>query len=101
MSFNHRQQNMAVNSGHWPLFRFDPRKAEKGQNPLKLDSKPPSVPYRDFIQSETRFGMLWHSNPGRAETLLAQSEHEVAERYHRYQQLAAMDWSSAEPEDKE
>ena len=93
MSNNHRQQNLAVDSGHWPLFRFDPRREK---SPLKLDSKPPSVPYRQFVESETRFGMLWYSEPGRAEALLQEAELEVHERYHRYQQLAGLDWSADE-----
>jgi pyruvate-ferredoxin/flavodoxin oxidoreductase len=96
LSNNHRQQNLAVNSGHWPLFRFDPRRADAGNNPLKLDSKPPSLPYRQFVESETRFGMLWYSEPGRAEALLKEAESEVRERYHRYQQLAGLDWSLGE-----
>ncbi len=96
MSNNHRQQNLAVNSGHWPLFRFDPRRERK---PLKLDSKPPSIPYREFVESETRFGMLWYAEPGRAEALLAQAEEDVRERYHRYQQLADLDWSMEEEEE--
>ena len=91
MSNNHHQQNLAVDSGHWPLFRFDPRRE---RNPLKLDSKPPSIPYREFVESETRFGMLWYAEPGRAEALLSQAESEVRERYHRYQQLAGLDWSA-------
>jgi pyruvate-ferredoxin/flavodoxin oxidoreductase len=93
MSNNHRQQNLAVDSGHWPLFRFDPRREK---NPLKLDSKPPSIPYRAFVESETRFNMLWYSEPGRAEALLKEAEGEVHERYHRYQQLAGLDWSAEE-----
>jgi pyruvate-ferredoxin/flavodoxin oxidoreductase len=102
MSRNHVQQNLAVDSGHWPLFRFDPRRAEKGLNPLKLDSKPPSVPYREFVQSETRFNMLWYANPGKAEVLLEEAQHEVTERFHRYQQLAAMEWAAEEqPQEEE
>lgn len=92
MSNNHRQQNLAVDSGHWPLFRFDPRKAELGKNPLKLDSKPPSVDYAEFAKSETRFNMLWNTNPERADDLLNQARTEIKERYERYQQLAALDW---------
>jgi len=92
MSNNHRQQNLAVDSGHWPLFRFDPRKAEQGANPLKLDSKAPSIDYAEFAKSETRFSMLWHTHPQRAQALLAQAQREVRERYERYQQLAALDW---------
>ena len=93
MSNNHRQQNLAVDSGHWPLFRFDPRKAESGKNPLKLDSKAPSVDYGEFVKSETRFNMLWNTHPERAETLLEQARKEVKERYERYQQLASLDWN--------
>jgi len=97
---NHQQQELAVKSGHWPLLRFDPRRADKGRNPLHLDSKPPSVPYRDFAASEGRFNMLWRSHPQETEALLAAAQHEVSERYHRYQQLADLDWendSSDEP----
>jgi pyruvate-ferredoxin/flavodoxin oxidoreductase len=96
MSLNHRQQNMAVKSGHWPLFRFDPRAADSGKNPLHLDSRPPSLDYRQFVESETRFNMLWHSDPETAEKLLGQAQQEVRERYHRYQQLAALDWDKSD-----
>ncbi|MDX1693051.1 MAG: pyruvate:ferredoxin (flavodoxin) oxidoreductase [Ketobacteraceae bacterium] len=92
MSNNHRQQNLAVDSGHWPLFRFDPRKAATGKNPLKLDSKAPSIDYGDFVKSETRFNMLWNTDPERAEALLTEARKEVRERYERYQQLASLDW---------
>ena len=92
MSNNHRQQNLAVDSGHWPLFRFDPRKAQQGPNPLNLDSKPPSVDYAEFVKSETRFSMLWNTHPQRAALLLDQARAEVHERFERYQQLAALDW---------
>jgi len=97
LSMNHKQQQAAVDSGHWPLFRFDPRRAELGHNPLRLDSKPPSLPYREFVRSEARFSMLWQSQPERAEALLKEAEREVAERYHRYQQLAALDYSTDAP----
>ncbi|TPE51834.1 pyruvate:ferredoxin (flavodoxin) oxidoreductase [Maribrevibacterium harenarium] len=93
LSNNHRQQNLAVNSGHWPLFRYDPAKATKGQNPLHLDSAAPSVPYKDFVKSETRFNMLWQTHPVQAEALLAQAQQEVEHRFHYYQQLAELDWS--------
>ena len=93
---NHRQQQLAVDSGHWPLLRFDPRRAEKNHNPLHLDSKPPSIPYREFARSEARFNMLWRSHPEQAERLLSEAQHEVSERFHRYQQLADLDWSETE-----
>ena len=96
MSFNHRQQDMAVKSGHWPLFRFNPANIERGKPPLKLDSPAPSIPYRDYVQSETRFNMLWHSHPEVAEKLVAQEQKNVNHRYHFYQQLSQLDWNDSE-----
>ena len=98
LSFNHRQQQLAADSGHWPLFRFDPRRAQAGKNPLRLDSRPPSVPYREFAESEARFSMLWHTHPETAERLLALAQNDVRERYHRYQQLASLAWDEPAPE---
>jgi len=95
MSNNHRQQDMAVKSGHWPLFRFNPNLAEKGKNPLQLDSKEPSIPYKEFIQSETRFNMLWHTHPDDAERFLKKAQQEVNHRYSYYKQLSELDWSEA------
>ena len=88
MANNHRQQSLAVDSGHWPLFRYDPRRSAAGQNPFRLDSKPPSLDYGDFVKSETRFNMLWRSDPKRAEALLAQARDDVKERYAYYEHLA-------------
>jgi len=93
LSNNHRQQDLAVKSGHWPLFRFDPNRISKGQNPLHLDSPEPSIPYREYIQTETRFSMLWHTHPDDAERFLQQAQKEVTHRYHYYQQLAGLDWN--------
>jgi pyruvate-ferredoxin/flavodoxin oxidoreductase len=95
MAYNHRQQNLAVDSGHWPLFRFNPAMAKEGKNPLHLDSKKPSVPYREFIKSETRFNMLWHSHPEDAERFLDQAQREVNHRYSYYKQLSELDWTEA------
>jgi pyruvate-ferredoxin/flavodoxin oxidoreductase len=59
LSHQHQQQELAVKTGHWPLFRFDPRRAQEGKNPLSLDSPKPSLTYREFIQNEPRFrGLL-------------------------------------------
>lgn len=94
MSHNHRQQQMAVNSGHWPLFRFNPGRIAKQKNPLQLDSPAPSIPYRDYVQSETRFNMLWHTHPEEAEQFVAQAQQDVNTRYHYYQQLSQLEWGS-------
>ena len=93
LSNNHRQQMLAVKSGHWPLFRFDPRKAAQGKNPMHLDSAEPSIPYRDFVKTETRFSMLWQTHPEAAEQFLAQAQEDVRNRYRYYKQLSELDWS--------
>ena len=98
---NHRQQQMAVDSGHWPLFRFDPRQAEAGKNPLHLDSKPPSMAYGDFTKTEARFAMLGRSHPEAAARLLAEAQEEVRERYHRYEQFAELSWEMDEASEKQ
>ena len=97
LSFNHRQQDLAVNSGHWPLFRYEPARAAAGRNPLHLDSPEPSVPYKEFISTETRFNMLWRSHPDAAEAFLARAQRDVRERYHHYQQLADLPGPGEEP----
>ena len=89
---NHKQQKLAVESGHWPLFRYNPENAKKGINPLHLDSKAPSIPYREFIETEIRFNMLWRTHPDVAEKLLQQSQQDVLHRYHFYEQLASLSW---------
>ncbi|RLQ23034.1 pyruvate:ferredoxin (flavodoxin) oxidoreductase [Seongchinamella sediminis] len=96
MSRNHQQQDLAVKSGHWPLFRFNPEHIAAGRPPMKMDSKAPSIPYRDYVQTETRFNMLWHSHPEVAEALLAQEQKFVNHRYHFYHQLSELDWSDGE-----
>lgn len=92
LSNNHRQQNLAVKSGHWPLFRFDPNKIKQGKNPMHLDSPEPSIPLRDFASTETRFSMLWQTHPEEAERFLAQAQQEVKNRYHYYKQLSELEW---------
>ncbi|WP_303901303.1 pyruvate:ferredoxin (flavodoxin) oxidoreductase [Thiohalomonas denitrificans] len=99
MVHNHEMQDLAVRSGHWPLLRYDPRRIDQGQNPLQLDSKKPSIGYRDFVSNETRFSMLWHSHPDNAERFLHESQVEAVARYRHYEQLAAMDYQQPRTED--
>ncbi len=93
MAFNHRQQQLAVKSGHWPLFRFDPGRIAEGRNPLHLDSEEPSIPYREYVRSETRFNMLWNTHPEAAEALVEEAQREVLHRWHFYRQLSEMEWN--------
>jgi pyruvate-ferredoxin/flavodoxin oxidoreductase len=88
MSNNLRQQDLAVNSGHWALFRYDPRKTEKGVNPLNIDSKAPSIPYRDYVSTETRFSVLNRTHPEAAERFLRLAQKHVETRFSLYEQLA-------------
>jgi pyruvate-ferredoxin/flavodoxin oxidoreductase len=87
---NIRQQELAVDSGHWPLFRYDPRRSEKGENPLKMDSKEPTIPYRDFASTETRFSVLERTHPEHSERFLRQAQHHIKTRYQLYEQLAKL-----------
>jgi pyruvate-ferredoxin/flavodoxin oxidoreductase len=84
------QQKLAVQSGHWPLFRFDPRRAAEGKNPMQLDSKPPSVPLEDYLYNETRYTMLRQSHPDEARKLLEEAREDVATRWKMYETWASM-----------
>ena len=75
------QMKNAVEAGYWHTFRFDPRKAGEGKNPLTIDSKAPSASYNDFIMGEVRYSSLARSFPERAKELFAAAENEAAEKY--------------------
>jgi len=83
------QQKLAVDSGYWPLFRYDPRLAEKGAIPLKLDSGAPKIDLAKFTANETRFGILKNVAPERAAELGALAQVQVRQHYALYQHLAA------------
>ena len=84
------QQKLAVDSGAWPLYRFNPTLAEAGQNPLSLDSKAPKIPLRDYVYNETRYSMLVQSDEGRAEMLLKLAQEDVEKRWKQYEALASV-----------
>jgi len=84
------QQKLAVTSGYWPLFRFNPDLANVGKNPLQLDSQPPSIPLEKYIYNETRYTMLVHSNPERAAELLKEAQQDVTSRWKLYQHWASL-----------
>ena len=89
MSQGLEQQKRAVACGYWPLFRFDPRRAERGENPMKLDSAPPKSSLADFTRNESRFQMLERINPERSAMLQEMAAASVKERFAFYQQMAA------------
>ena len=84
------QQKLAVNSGHWPLFRYNPLLGREGKNPFVLDSRAPSIPLEQYIYNETRYTMLVNSNPEEAKKLLVAAQENVNERWKLYQHMAAM-----------
>ena len=92
------QQKKAVACGYWPLFRFDPRRADKGENPMKLDSAAPKGSLTDFTQNETRFKMLERINPERSAMLQQMAADSVKERFALYQQMAAPKDAPSAPE---
>ncbi len=83
------QQKLAVDTGYWPLFRFDPRLAARGETALRLDSGPPKADLAKFMANETRFGILRNIDPARADALAAQAQIQVRQHFALYQQLAA------------
>jgi len=83
-------QKRAVESGHFPLFRYNPELAAQGKNPLQLDSKKATISYEDFAYQQTRFKMLTKSKPEEAKRLLALAQQDAVRRWHFYEQLAAM-----------
>jgi pyruvate-ferredoxin/flavodoxin oxidoreductase len=83
------QQKLAVNSGHWPLFRFNPMLTKEGKNALTLDSKKPSIALKDYTYNEVRYKMLAHSRPQEAEALLKLAQADVNDRWQMYEDWAA------------
>ena len=83
------QQKLAVDTGYWPLFRYDPRLAAKGEHAFKLDSAPPKQDLSKFTANESRFGILKNIAPARADELATQAQAYVREHYALYQRLAA------------
>ncbi len=92
------QQKRAVACGYWPLFRFDPRRADKGENPMKLDSSAPKGSLKDFTSNETRFQMLERINPERSAMLQQMAADSVKERFALYQKMAAVTETAAPSE---
>jgi pyruvate-ferredoxin/flavodoxin oxidoreductase len=84
------QQRAAVLSAYWPLLRYDPRLRQLGKNPFQLDSKPPSIPLKDYANQEARYSMLMRSDPEAARHLLKLAEEDVLRRWRVYQSRAAM-----------
>ncbi len=90
------QQKLAVQSGAWPVYRYDPRLAAAGQNPLSIESKEPTVRWEDYAYNETRYKMLTLSDEERAEALMKKASEGIKSRWQLYQQMAAMHYNGVE-----
>ncbi|HUU13202.1 MAG TPA: pyruvate:ferredoxin (flavodoxin) oxidoreductase, partial [Terriglobia bacterium] len=95
------QQKAAVQSGYWPLFRYNPELTKQGKNPLQLDSRAPTLPLEKYAYNETRYTMLAHSDPEAAKRLLQLAQEDVNGRWHTYASLAAMSVEGAGKEEKQ
>ncbi len=91
-------QKLAVETGYFPLFRYNPTLVKEGKNPLKLDSKAPKLPLSDFTSLETRFNMLEKIYPERARELNLLASEDIKNRWAMYEQLAGGDGGKAKTE---
>lgn len=89
MTTGFQEHKTLVDSGQWPLFRYNPDRLKQGTNPLMLDSQAPKLPLEKFMYGETRFKMLTKSHPEQAKELLALAQEDVKFRWKLYQYLAA------------
>jgi pyruvate-ferredoxin/flavodoxin oxidoreductase len=90
LAYGVEQQKLAVNSGYWPVYRFDPRRLDRGESPLQLDSSEPKIALREFAHNETRFRVVEQQDPARFRRLLAAAQRQVSGRYAIYEQLARL-----------
>ena len=83
-----RQQDLAAASGYWPLFRYNPAMRRVGENPFRLDSPRPTIPFRDYAYNETRYRALAQARPEEAAHLLAAAQAAIDEKYRAYEEMA-------------
>jgi pyruvate-ferredoxin/flavodoxin oxidoreductase len=95
------QEKLAVASGHWPLYRFNPDLVAQGKSPFILDSKAPSIPLSQYAYNETRYRMLLQSDEKRAEALMQEAQAAVNRRWHIYSQLTNLFQPAGQAEEPE
>jgi len=96
MSGGMEQEDMAVKSGHWLLYRYNPDLLDQGKNPLILDSKEPTIPFEQYAYSENRYRSLKAKDPERAKRLIKLGQGDCNRRWRLYSQLAGLDYSNPE-----
>jgi pyruvate-ferredoxin/flavodoxin oxidoreductase len=90
LSHGMEQQKRAVQSGYWPLLRYNPQLEDQGKNPLQMDSEPPSISLDKYIYNETRYRILLNNNPQAAAELYSKAQKDVERRWKWYEHWAAM-----------
>jgi pyruvate-ferredoxin/flavodoxin oxidoreductase len=90
MAYGAEQQKLAVDSGIWPIYRFDPRRIEAGQPPLQLDCGEPKIKVEQYMKNENRFRMIERLGADRARDLAASAQREASRKFRHYQQLATL-----------
>lgn len=88
MGKSQEEGKRAVESGYWPLYRYDPRLKKEGKNPFLLDSKEPKGNFQEFIKSEVRYSSLLKTFPENADALFQKAEEEMKQRYDAYKRMA-------------
>ncbi|PIE24446.1 MAG: pyruvate:ferredoxin (flavodoxin) oxidoreductase [Planctomycetota bacterium] len=99
LKFGVNQSKLAVDSGIWPLYRYDPRRIAEHKAPLQLDYRAPKVPVFEYMKNETRFRMVEKGNPERFRMLKAKAQEEARKQYSIYEQLAQLRRDLPEDED--
>jgi pyruvate-ferredoxin/flavodoxin oxidoreductase len=84
-------QKDLVKCGFWPLYRYDPRDARKGERPFHLDSHKPTLPFSEVAMKEARFAMLARAQPERAKYLFELAQRDINDTWHYYEQLAGLE----------
>jgi len=87
MQYGLNQQKLAVESGYWPLYRYNPDLIAEGKNPFSLDSKAPTIPVRNYAYNETRYKMLTKTHPENAQKLIELAQEDVNEKWDFYSGL--------------
>jgi pyruvate-ferredoxin/flavodoxin oxidoreductase len=93
MTHGMTHQKTVVQTGLWPLYRYDPRLAVAGEHPFHLDSRKPTIPFAEFAQEEARFAMVARSDPKGAERLAALAQKDIDDQWHYYEQMAGVERS--------
>jgi pyruvate-ferredoxin/flavodoxin oxidoreductase len=91
MATSMTHQKDLVDTGYWPLYRYDPRVADEGSHPFRLDSRPPSRPFKEVAVQEARYAVLAKVNPDGHEALMIQAQQDIDDRWGVYESFTTLD----------